>query len=155
MAGIRRIDHVAIAVRDLETAIETFEKLLGAKLVAKRTGRMSGALTAVAYLKFGESIIALDAAVEPEGFIAKFIVKRGEGLHHVGLEVDDLDGLVADLEARGVRIPQKALRGKDRREIVLSPRDAHGVTFQVIEWADGDQPLEKRIERYLRFEDPK
>jgi hypothetical protein len=90
--------------------------------------------------------------VDPEGFMAKFIEERGEGLHHLGLEVDDLDEYIQELEKKQVRIPVKSLDGEFRREILLSPKEASGVVWQVIEWKSGsDLNLEERIERLHRY----
>jgi methylmalonyl-CoA epimerase len=152
MAAIKRVDHIAIAVRNLDHSIALFENLFGAKLITKKRGTMQGHPMAVAYLQIGENIFALDEAVDPEGFIAKFIEQRGEGLHHLGLEVENLDGYIQELEAKNVRIPVKELDGEFRREILLSPREASGVVWQVIEWKGGaDLSLEERIERLHQY----
>jgi lactoylglutathione lyase/methylmalonyl-CoA/ethylmalonyl-CoA epimerase len=152
MATIKRVDHIAIAVRNLEKSITLFETLFGAKLITKKRGTMQGHPMAVAYMQVGENIFALDEAVDPDGFIAKFIEKRGEGLHHLGLEVDDLDEYIQELEAKNIRIPVKDLDGEFRREILLSPREANGVVWQVIEWQSGpDLSLEERIERLHQY----
>lgn len=154
MAEIKRVDHIAIAVRNLDHSIPLFEKLFGAKLIVRKRGMMQGHPMAVAYMLMGESIIALDEAVTPDGFIAKFIEKRGEGLHHIGLEVDNLDEYIRDLEAKNVRIPVKSLDGEFRREILLSPREASGVVWQVIEWKSGSGlTLEERIERLHQYKE--
>jgi catechol 2,3-dioxygenase-like lactoylglutathione lyase family enzyme len=90
--------------------------------------------------------------VESEGFIARFIEKRGEGLHHIGIVVDDLDEYVRELEAAGVRIAHRESLGPLRREILLSPKDLCGVVVQVIEWKEGDAPTpEARLARLRRF----
>jgi methylmalonyl-CoA epimerase len=152
MATIKRVDHIAIAVRDLDRSIALFETLFGAKLITKKRGVMQGHPMAVAYMQVGENIFALDEAADPNGFIARFIEQRGEGLHHLGLEVDDLDEYIRDLEAKDIRIPVKDLEGAFRREILLSPREANGVVWQVIEWRGGaDLSLEERIERLHRY----
>jgi catechol 2,3-dioxygenase-like lactoylglutathione lyase family enzyme len=138
MAAIRRVDHIAIAVRHLEHSIALFENIFGAKLITKKRGMMQGHPMAVAYLLMGEDIIALDEAVDPDGFIAKFIDKRDE--------------YIQELEAKGVRIPVKELDGEFRREILLSPREANGVVWQVIEWKSGpDLSLQERIERLHQY----
>jgi len=152
MDNIKRVDHIAIAVRDLDKSIALFETLFGAKLITKKRGVMQGHPMAVAYLQIGENIFALDEAVDPNGFIARFIDQRGEGLHHLGLEVDNLDAYIQELEAKNIRIPVKELDGAFRREILLSPREASGVVWQVIEWKGGsDLSLEERIERLHQY----
>lgn len=152
MDYVKRVDHIAIAVRDLDASIALFESLFGAKLIMKKRGEMQGHPMAVAYMQMGENIFALDEAVDPDGFIARFIDQRGEGLHHIGLEVENLDGYIHDLEAKNIRIPVKDLDGDFRREILLSPREASGVVWQVIEWQGGaDLTLQERIERLHEY----
>ena len=152
MAKILRIDHIAVAVKDVDAGIARYQTILGAELVEKAELSIMGNRMSAAYLKVGDGLIVLDGAVEPDGFIAKFIERRGEGLHHLGIVVDDLDGYVEELEAAGVRIAHRESLGPLRREILLSPRDLCGVVVQVIEWKEGDAPApEERIARLRRF----
>ncbi|MFC1895571.1 VOC family protein [Thermodesulfobacteriota bacterium] len=152
MAAIKRVDHIALAVRNVDKSIAVFQKLFGAKLITKKRGMVQGHLMSMAYMQVGESVFVLDEAVDPEGFIATFIEKRGEGLHHLGLEVDNLDEYVQELESKGVPIRVKSLDGELRREILLGPREANGVVCQVIEWKGGaDVSLEERIERVRQY----
>ena len=151
MAKILRIDHMGIAVRDVEAGIAQYQKILGAEVIEKAELPMSGNKMQAAYLKVGDGLIVMDGAVDPQGFLAKFIEKRGEGVHHVGLVVDDLDEFIRELEAKGVRIPHRENFGSLRREILLSPKDLCGVVYQVIEWKEGDYPtIEERVERLKR-----
>jgi methylmalonyl-CoA/ethylmalonyl-CoA epimerase len=152
MAKILRIDHIAVAVRDVDAGAEKYKALLGAELVAREDIMMQGNRASAAYLRVGDGMVVLDGAVEPDGFLAKFIEKRGEGLHHIGVVVDDLDEYVRELEAQGIRIPHRESFGPLRREILLSPKDTCGVVVQVIEWKEQDEPtLEARLERLKRF----
>ena len=152
MANIKRVDHIAVAVRNLDDGIERFSRILGAELIRKQEMELSGSHFAAAYLKLGETIIVLDQATEPGGFIGKFIDKRGEGLHHLGLEVDDLDGYKEELKQKGVRIPHEEEPGGIRKEILLSPKDLCGVVCQVIEWKDGEaETVQERVDRLNRL----
>jgi methylmalonyl-CoA/ethylmalonyl-CoA epimerase len=154
MARILRIDHIAVAVKDVDAGIARYQKILGAELLEKTDLMMHGSPMTAAYLKVGDGLIVLDGAKDSQGFIAQFIEKRGEGLHHIAIAVDDLDGYVHGLEAAGVRIPHRESLGPLRREILLSPRDLCGVVVQVIEWKEGDAAtLEDRIARLKRFLD--
>jgi len=156
MAKIIRIDHIGVAVRDVDEAIEKYQRVLGAELVDKGDLTMQGNRTRAAYLKVGDGLMVMDGAVDPDGFIAKFIEKRGEGLHHIALVVDDLDDYVKELEAKGIKIPHRESLGPLRREVVLSPKDLCGVVMQVIEWKEGDaETLDERIDRLKRFLSPK
>ena len=152
MVKILRIDHIAVAVKDVDAGIARYQTILGAELVEKAELSIMGNRMRAASLKVGDGLIVLDGAVEPDGFIAKFIERRGEGLHHLGIVVDDLDGYVEELEAAGVRIAHRESLGPLRREILLSPKDLCGVVVQVIEWKEGDAPApEERIARLRRF----
>lgn len=152
MASILRIDHIAVAVRDVDAAIASYQKILGAELIEKAELSIMNTRMSAAYLRVGDGVVVLDGAVQPDGFIARFIEKRGEGLHHIGIVVDDLDEFVRELEAAGVRIAHRESLGPLRREIVLSPKDLCGVVVQVIEWKEGDAPTpEARIARLRRF----
>jgi methylmalonyl-CoA epimerase len=152
MARILRIDHIAVAVKDLDAGIASYRRILGAELIERTELSIQGSRMLAAYLKIGDGLVVLDGAAEPGGFIAKFIERRGEGLHHIAVVVDDLDEYVRELEAAGVRIPHRESLGPLRREILLSPRDLCGVVVQVIEWKEGDAPsLEERVARLRRF----
>jgi methylmalonyl-CoA/ethylmalonyl-CoA epimerase len=152
MARILRIDHIAVAVRNVEAGIASYQKILGAELIGSADLSIMGNRMNAAYLKVGDGVVVLDGAGQPDGFIAKFIEKHGEGLHHIGIVVDDLDEYVRELEAAGVRIPHRESLGPLRREIVLSPKDLCGVVAQVIEWKEGDAPTpEERVARLQRF----
>jgi len=151
MSKIKRIDHIGIAVKDLDEAIERYHRILGAELIAKKEIMLSGSRMGVAYLKLGDTIIGLDQPTGPEEFLAKFIERRGEGLHHVGLEVDDLEAFKMELRQKGIRIPHEEEAGGVRREILLSPRDLCGVVFQVMEWSQKKaETLEDHIARLRR-----
>ncbi len=154
MAKVLGVDHIAIAVRDVDKALEAYTRILGAELITRGRLEMAGAQADAAYLKLGDCVIVLDGAIDPNGFLRRFIDARGEGLHHLAVVVDDLDGFVADLEAKGVRIPHRESFGDSRREVLLSPKDLSGVVLQVIEWTGKDCPDEaSRIERLRRFVD--
>jgi methylmalonyl-CoA/ethylmalonyl-CoA epimerase len=152
MARIKRIDHVAIAVRDADRSTAQYVALLGAEHVRTEVLREKAGTVKVAYLRIGENVLSLVQSLEPGGFIDKHIERHGEGLHHLGLEVDDLEGFVRGLEANGYRIPLRD-EFSNRSEVVLSPRDASGVVLQVLQWKDGsDATAEDRIARILRLQ---
>lgn len=152
MAKILRIDHLGVAVKNVDDGVARYQNILGAELVERVELTLAGSRTEAAYLKVGDGLIVLDGAADPDGFIAKFIEKRGEGMHHLAVVVDDLDEYVRELEAKGVRIPHRESLGPLRREILIGPTELCGVVLQVIEWKEGDAPtVEERIERLRRF----
>jgi 4-hydroxyphenylpyruvate dioxygenase-like putative hemolysin len=91
-------------------------------------------------------------SLEPDGFINQHIDRHGEGLHHLGLEVDDLTAFVTNVESQGYRIPLRD-EFSNRVEVVLRPKDANGVVLQVLQWKDGGgDTVEERIERIRRLQ---
>ena len=132
MAGIKRIDHVAIAVRDLDASRQAFEALYGAEFLGE-TVNEEGEYR-LAYFRFGESMITMLQGTTPESFITRHVEERGEGIQHVGVEVDDLDAFLARLEAGGARVSNRKTIDGIRTEALVSPRSAFGIILQPIEW---------------------
>ncbi len=152
MANIKRIDHVAIAVKDVDAAVAQYQGLLNATHVRTETLREKAGMVRVAYMQIGENILSLVQSLEPDGFINQHIDKHGEGLHHLGLEVDDLEGFIAQTEERGYKIPLRD-EFSNRDEVVLRPRDANGVVLQVLQWKGGsDATVQDRIQRILNLQ---
>ena len=152
MTGIRRIDHVAIAVRDCDQATAQYQRLLGARPIRTEVLREKAGMVKVAYMQIGENVLSLVQSLEPDGFINQHIDKHGEGLHHLGLEVDDLAAFCARVEGEGYRIPLRD-EFSNRSEVVLRPRDANGVVLQVLQWKGGSgDTVEQRIERILALQ---
>jgi methylmalonyl-CoA/ethylmalonyl-CoA epimerase len=152
MANIKRIDHVAIAVRDADLAAAQYSKLLNAVHIRTETLREKAGMVKVAYMQIGENVLSLVQSLEVDGFINKHIDQHGEGLHHLGLEVDNLDAFIQEVEAKGYKIP---LRDdfSNRREVVLRPRDANGVVLQVLQWNGGsDATIVDRIDRIKKLQ---
>ncbi len=152
MASIKRIDHVAIAVRDADEATRQYVSLLNAVHIRTEILREKAGPVKVAYLQIGENVLSLVQSIEADGFINQHISKHGEGLHHMGLEVDNLNEFVREVEGKGYRIP---LRDEftNRSEVVLRPRDAAGVVLQILEWKGGhDATIEDRIARIRKLQ---
>ena len=105
MASIKRIDHVAIAVRDADQATAQYVKLLNAVHIRTEVLREKAGLVKVAYLQIGENVLSLVQSLDADGFINRHIDKHGEGLHHMGLEVDDIAEFVREVEGKGFKIP--------------------------------------------------
>jgi methylmalonyl-CoA epimerase len=152
MASIKRIDHVAIAVRDADRATEQYVKLLNAVHIRTEILREKAGMVKVAYMQIGENVLSLVQSLEADGFINRHIDKHGEGLHHLGLEVDDLAEFVQEVEGKGYRIPLRD-EFSNRSEVVLRPRDASGVVLQVLQWKGGsDATIEDRIDRINKLQ---
>jgi len=127
---IKRVDHVAIAVRDLDEALAVFEGLLGLK--AAHIEEVPDQGVKAALIPIGDSEIELIQPIDPESGVAKAIEKRGEGIHHICLEVDDVDEELKSLAERGVelidKVGRKGLAGKIG---FIHPRAAKGVLIEL------------------------
>jgi methylmalonyl-CoA/ethylmalonyl-CoA epimerase len=130
-----KIDHLGIAVRSLEESLPFYRDALG--LEVKGTESVDDQGVTVALLRVGESRIELLEPQSEQSTVAKFIGKRGEGLHHICYEVDDLESKLKDLGSRGVRLlegyPRRGAEGK--LVAFLHPASANGVLVELVEKA--------------------
>jgi methylmalonyl-CoA epimerase len=134
MAGSNnfKIDHLGIAVRSLDAALAFYEKQLGFSAGHRETVEQEK--VTVAMLPAGESRIELLEATEPDSVIAKFIDKRGEGLHHVAIKVPDLASAVARLKSGGARLLNEPQRGAGGHLYVfVHPSSTGGVLLELIQ----------------------
>jgi methylmalonyl-CoA epimerase len=134
MAGSNnfKIDHLGIAVRSLDTALAFYEKQLGFAMGLRET--VEREKVKVAMLPAGESRIELLEATGPDSVIAKFIDKRGEGLHHVAIKVPDLTSAVARLKSGGARLLNEPQRGAGGHLYVfVHPSSTGGVLLELIQ----------------------
>jgi len=129
---IKKIDHIAIVVRSIEEGLQVYEGALGLELTDVK--EVPEQAVTVAFLPVGESKIELVEPLTADGGIARFLEKRGEGLHHICLEVDDIEAALQDLAAQGVRlIDEQPRQGAHGRVAFLHPKSAHGVLIELIE----------------------
>jgi len=130
---LMRIHHLGIAVESLEAAIPVFETLLGKEPASRES--VDDQKVRVAVFEVGESRIELLEASAPDSPIARFMSKRGPGIHHLTLTVPDLARSLRDLEAKGVRLIDREPRvgaGKERIAF-LHPSTTAGVLIELIE----------------------
>ena len=152
MARIKSIDHVAIAVKDADQATRQFVMLLNAIPIRTIILKEKAGPAKVSYMQIGENIISLIQSMDADGFINQHIAKHGEGLHHLGLEVDNLEEFITEVEGKGFKIPLRD-EFSNRSEVVLRPRDSAGVVLQILEWKGGsDTTVEDRIKRIMNLE---
>lgn len=128
---MQKIEHLGIAVKDLETANITYEKLLGYEPYKQEIVESEGVSTS--FFISGESKIELLAATNPDSPIAKFIEKKGEGIHHIAFAVEDIYAEVARLKAEGFRIiNEEPRKGADNKLVVfVHPKSANGVLIEL------------------------
>lgn len=131
-----RIHHLGIAVDSLEKAVPVFELLLGHPPDSKE--EVEDQKVRVAVFQLGESRIELLEAVSPDSPIARFIGKRGPGIHHLTLAVNDLQGTLYNLEQRGLRLVDRNPRVGAGGELVafLHPSSTANVLIELLEERD-------------------
>jgi len=141
MSGtVRRIDHVAIAVRRLEERLPFWAEILGLDVSGMET--VAGEGVKVAFLPLGDSRIELLEASSDDSTVARFVEKRGEGLHHLTLEVSDLDALLERATSGGVATlgPGARQGAGGRRVAFLDPRSTGGVLVELVESRGAQAP---------------
>jgi len=143
------IDHIAIAVPDLDTAIAAATSLLGARLLWRNPPR-PGALNDGAVLELGGMLLVLEHPLGERGVFAEFLRRRGPGIHHIGLSVTNLDQAMREAEAGGARLLNPSLDNPIRREVLIHPKSALGVLWQMIEWNPAVRGDRERRRRALR-----
>lgn len=128
---MRRIEHIGIAVKDLEAANKTYKAVLGAEHYKTETVESEGVATS--FFKIGESKIELLAATSPDSPISKFIEKRGEGIHHMAFYVDDIKAEIERLKGEGFRLLNEQPKpGADNKIVAfMHPKDANGVLVEL------------------------
>ncbi len=128
---INKIDHIAIAVRDVEKAAEFYERILGLKLGG--TEVVEGMEVKVGFIPIGETRIELVQPLNPESGLAKFIEKKGEGIHHICYEVDNIHKALETYKARGAKLIDETPRKGAHESLVgfIHPKSSGGVLMEL------------------------
>lgn len=128
---MNRIEHIGIAVKDLEAAGKIYETLLNTECYKREKVKSEGVETA--FYQVGESKIELLGATTKDSPIAKFLEKRGEGIHHIAFAVDDIKAEMERLKGEGyVLLNEKPKKGADNKLVAfLHPKSANGVLVEL------------------------
>jgi len=128
---MRKIEHIGIAVKDLEMSNTLFEKLFGAPAYRSEVVESEGVTTS--FFLNGPNKIELLAATHPESPIAKFIEKKGEGIHHIAFDVEDIVSEIARLQNEGfVVLNETPKKGADNKLVAfLHPKSTNGVLIEL------------------------
>ena len=130
--GVRGIHHLGVAVHDLDDALDTYERLLGAEL--EHRARVEDQGVEAAAVLVGSGRVELLAALGDETPVGKFLANNGPGMHHIAYEVDDLDGELGRLSAAGAELideePRQSLFGL--QVAFVHPDAVHGVLTEVV-----------------------
>ena len=127
---IKKINHVGIAVKNLDRALKFFQETYGAKLIHREKfedQKMESALISIAEARF-----ELLGSLGPSGLIDKFIETRGEGMHHVSLEVDEFDQVIKDFKAKGLRVISEA-DTENFKAAFIHPQSNFGMLTEIVQ----------------------
>ena len=130
---ILEIDHIGVAVKDAAAALALYEGILGLHVHGEETVAEQKVKTV--FLPVGNTELELLESTAPDGPVAGFIAKRGEGVQHIAFRVENIDEALAELAAKGVRLIDRAPRrgAGGKRIAFLHPGDTHGVLIELCE----------------------
>lgn len=130
---INKVEHIGIAVSNIEDAIKTYEDVLESNCY--KTEIVTSEYVKTAFIKIGESKIELLQATSSESTIAKFIAKKGEGVHHIAFDTDNIQSEIKRLSKKGYQLINKQPKlGADNKNIVfLHPKDTNKVLIELCE----------------------
>jgi methylmalonyl-CoA/ethylmalonyl-CoA epimerase len=132
-----RIDHIGVAVEDLDAALALYESALRMPVVHRETVTEQGVEAIL--LDVGENHVELLKPLGPDTPVGKFLAKKGPGLHHVAYQVEDIEATLAALKASGLRLidetPRTGIRGS--KVAFLHPASSGGVLTEIVQPAEG------------------
>ncbi|GAB5407702.1 MAG: methylmalonyl-CoA epimerase [Balneolaceae bacterium] len=130
------IDHIGIAVKDLESAVKTYETILNSSCSKREV--VESEMVETAFFQTGESKVELLGATSSDSIIAKYVEKKGEGLHHVAFEVEDIHTELDRLRVEGFTVLNKQPKlGADNKLVAfIHPKDNHGVLVELCQTID-------------------
>lgn len=134
--AIGKLDHVGVVVQDVEEAIEQYVTKWGYTVVHRE--EVDGGAIELVFLEAGEMCVELVVPRQEGTPIAQFLEKRGPGLHHIAVRVEDIDGALKTLAERGVRLLDEKARpgGRGARIAFVHPSEGIGVLWELVEYAD-------------------
>ena len=128
-----KVEHIGIAVNTLADSVPLFEKLLNSQCY--KTERVESEKVNTAFFKKGDTKVELLESIDPNGVISKFIEKKGEGLHHIAFEVENIEAEMNRLKKDGfILINEEPKKGADNKLICfLHPKNTNGVLIELCE----------------------
>jgi len=129
---LKKVDHIGIVVRDIEEALKVYRDALGLPLA--HIQEVPEQRVRIAFLPVGDCEIELVEPTTADSGVARFLEKRGEGLHHICFEVNDIEAALRELAAKGLQsIDEQPRQGAMGQVAFLHPRSAHGVLIELVE----------------------
>jgi methylmalonyl-CoA epimerase len=131
-----RVDHIGVAVEDIDASLQLYERDYGMTLVHRETIAEQGVEAAL--LDVGENHIELLAATGPDTPVGKFIAKKGPGMHHVAYQVDDIEATLAALKEAGLKLIDETPRIgiRNSRVAFVHPKSAGGLLTEIVQPAE-------------------
>jgi methylmalonyl-CoA/ethylmalonyl-CoA epimerase len=135
---VKKIDHIGIAVKSIEESLPYYVETLQLELLGME--EVESENVKVAFLKIGESKIELLEPTSPDSAIGKFIEKRGEGIHHIALGVDDIQGRINELKTKGIRMIHETPKIGAGGNLVafMHPKSTGGVLYELCQKPDAE-----------------
>jgi methylmalonyl-CoA/ethylmalonyl-CoA epimerase len=130
---LEKIDHIGIAVKNLDEAIKLYRDMFGVE--PSLVYESSYTKARIAFIPIGESKIELIQPSSPESVMGKFLEKKGEGIHHISYKVKDVDKSLSELEMKGIQlIDRKARKVRENEKVAfLNPKNTNGVLIELIQ----------------------
>jgi len=130
---IKKINHVGLVVKNIEEALGLYVNTWGFKPSKVLTAKEDGIKTVMVSL--GEITLELMEPIDPQGGVQKFLDTRGEGIHHISLEVDDINKERSSLESKGIRLIEKKPRYFEGALVsFVHPKSTRGVLIELLQW---------------------
>lgn len=132
---VRKIEHIGIVVKDLEKSLGPYQELLGLKLKETEQLDVQGALTRVAFFPIGEVNVELVHTTAKTGLAAEFLRDHGEGIHHIALEVENLEKTFQELSSRGIKfVWDKIITGSRGSKVAFfKAEEFNGVYIELVQ----------------------
>ncbi len=130
---LEKVEHIALAVADLDEAVDFYTRVWGLELEHREVVEDQGVEEAM--LRLGESFIQLLAPLSADSTVAKFIEKRGEGLHHIAYQVDDIEEALKSLKKAGVQLIDQSFRigSRETKVAFVHPKGNRGVLVELVQ----------------------
>lgn len=130
---VTKIDHIGIAVKNVDETLKFYEDIMGIKCVSKEV--VEEQKVKVAFLPIGDTEVELLESTHEDGPIAKFIEKKGEGIQHIAFKVDNIEEAIKELQEKGVRLIDEQPRygAGGARIAFLHPKSTSGVLIEISE----------------------
>jgi methylmalonyl-CoA/ethylmalonyl-CoA epimerase len=131
MGMLQRIDHIGIAVKNLEETVAFYRQVMGLEVSSSEV--FNG--MKIAFLRIGDSELELLEDLTPDGAIARHVAKRGEGMQHVAYRVDDIEQALQDMRTKGIELIDERPRpgARNARVAFLHPKSTKGVLIEFVE----------------------